>query len=67
LAKDETPSIHCYDEELEQWENLGGEVSGSTISVKVDHFTKFAVMVELPSSVTALIEPERRRHGKPRE
>jgi hypothetical protein len=57
VGKDETPSIHCYDEELEQWENLGGGVSGSTISVKVDHFTKFAVMVELPSSVTALIEP----------
>jgi hypothetical protein len=58
-AKDETPSIHRYDEDLGQWINLGGEISDkdNTISVEVDHFSKFAVMVALPSSVTATIKP----------
>ncbi|HBC92418.1 MAG TPA: hypothetical protein DCZ10_05830, partial [Pelotomaculum sp.] len=35
----ETPAIYWYDEELEQWVNLGGELSGNTITVQVDHFT----------------------------
>jgi hypothetical protein len=40
----ETPSVHYYDEALGQWVNIGGVVSGNTITVQVDHFTKFAVM-----------------------
>ena len=59
VGKGETPSIHRYDEDLRQWINLGGEISNkdNTISVEVDHFSKFAVMAALPSSVTATIKP----------
>lgn len=45
LSEGEIPSIHYYDQKLGRWVNLGGEVSGNTISVKVDHFTKYAVMI----------------------
>jgi plastocyanin len=40
----ETPAIYYYDESSEQWVSLGGAVSGSTITVTVNHFTKFAVL-----------------------
>ena len=40
----ETPAIYYYDESSDQWVSLGGTVSGSTITVTVDHFTKFAVL-----------------------
>ncbi|TEB08076.1 Endoglucanase precursor [Pelotomaculum schinkii] len=58
LGEGEIPSIYYYDEELEQWVNLGGEVSGNTITIQVDHFTKFAVMVAgEPGVATGLITP----------
>lgn len=41
-----TPSIYYYDSSQGRWINLGGTVSGSTISVKVNHFTKFAVLAK---------------------
>ncbi|HBV99411.1 MAG TPA: hypothetical protein DEF36_20525 [Desulfotomaculum sp.] len=44
LAPGETPAVHYYDEEEGRWVNLGGTVSGSTITVTVDHFTHFAVL-----------------------
>ncbi|AGK99880.1 S-layer homology domain-containing protein [Desulfoscipio gibsoniae] len=44
---DEIPSIHYYDETEKKWVNIGGEVSGNTVIVQVDHFTKFAVMVAM--------------------
>ncbi|MCG9967275.1 leucine-rich repeat protein [Pelotomaculum terephthalicicum JT] len=44
VGADETPAIYYYDEALAEWVNIGGTVSGSTISVQVDHFTKFAVI-----------------------
>ncbi|OPY63610.1 MAG: Cellulosome-anchoring protein precursor [Pelotomaculum sp. PtaU1.Bin065] len=40
----EIPAIEYYDENQGQWVNLGGTVSGNTVSVRVNHFTKFAVM-----------------------
>ncbi|MCG9969971.1 Ig-like domain-containing protein, partial [Pelotomaculum terephthalicicum JT] len=40
----ETPAIYYYDEALAKWVNIGGTVSGNTITVQVDHFTKFAVI-----------------------
>jgi len=40
----ETPAVYYYDETKDQWVSLGGTVSGSTITVTVDHFTKFAVL-----------------------
>ena len=39
-----TPSIYYYDEDSSKWVDLGGAVSGSTITVTVDHFTMFAVL-----------------------
>jgi len=44
LSAGETPAIYYYDEAKGQWVNLGGTVSGNTITVQVDHFTKFAVL-----------------------
>lgn len=41
----EIPAIHYYDEAAGQWINTGGTVNGSTMSVQVDHFTKFAVLI----------------------
>ena len=46
LTTGETPAIYYYDQTSSQWVELGGTVSGNTISVDVDHFTKFAVLVE---------------------
>ncbi|TEB05929.1 Chitinase A1 precursor [Pelotomaculum schinkii] len=44
LASGETPAVYYYDETAAKWVSLGGAVSGSTITVKVNHFTKFAVL-----------------------
>ena len=43
LSPGETPSVHYYDEASSKWVNLGGSVSGNTITVTVSHFTKYAV------------------------
>jgi len=45
ISAGEIPAIHYYNEDLGQWVNLGGNVSGNTVIVQVNHFTKFAVMV----------------------
>ncbi len=44
FSQGEVPTVYYYDEALAKWVNLGGTVSGSTITVQVDHFTKYAVM-----------------------
>lgn len=46
----ETPAVYCYDESLACWVKIGGAVSGNTVIIEVDHFTKFAVL--------AAVEPE---------
>ncbi|MGI6549436.1 MAG: S-layer homology domain-containing protein [Syntrophomonadales bacterium] len=51
LAPGETPSIHYYDQAAGRWVNLGGVVKGNTVTVQVDHFTKFAVLAEVKSEV----------------
>lgn len=43
IGDDEVPAVYYYDQSLNEWVNLGGTVSGSTITVLVDHFTKYAV------------------------
>ena len=59
VGEGETPAIYYYDEELKQWVSLGGEISGNTISIRVNHFTKFAVMVAgEPEVATGLIMPD---------
>jgi hypothetical protein len=57
LGKAETPTVYYYDEAQSRWVNIGGEVSGNSISVEVDHFTKYAVMTSLPTVVKATIVP----------
>jgi len=46
LKAGETPAIYYYDENKQEWVCLGGVVSGNTISVEVEHLTKFAVIVQ---------------------
>ncbi len=53
----ETPAVHYYDKTEKKWVNIGGEVSDDAIIVQVEHFTKFAVMVVVPTTVTATIKP----------
>ncbi len=43
IGADEVPAIYYYDETQKKWVNIGGTVSGSTITVQVDHFTKYIV------------------------
>lgn len=43
IGADEVPAVYYYDGSLNEWVNLGGTVSGSTITVPVDHFSKYAV------------------------
>ncbi|WP_171637804.1 RCC1 domain-containing protein [Paenibacillus plantarum] len=38
-------SIYYFDENQQRWIELGGKVSGNTITVEVDHFAKFTVLV----------------------
>lgn len=46
LSQGKIPSVYYYDEAQSRWVNLGGTVSGSAITVQVDHLTKYAVLVE---------------------
>jgi hypothetical protein len=61
MTPGETPSIYYYDVSKGQWVNLGGTVSGSTITVTVGHFTKFAVLVNeaTTAAVTATTVPQK--------
>ncbi|MEI7024762.1 S-layer homology domain-containing protein [Paenibacillus sp. y28] len=43
MTSGQTPSVFYYDEAKKVWVAIGGTVNGNTITVKVDHFTKFAV------------------------
>ncbi|CAM4516411.1 L-asparaginase type II [Paenibacillus endophyticus] len=47
-------SVFYYDETKKQWIEMGGTVSGNIITVKTDHFTKFAVFAvdEIGASFT---------------
>lgn len=54
----EVPAIFCYDEASGQWINLGGSVAANTISVQVDHFSKFAVLIYDPTVVGPVQIPE---------
>ncbi|TEB08363.1 Cellulosome-anchoring protein precursor [Pelotomaculum schinkii] len=44
LDPGEKPIAAYYDETAGSWVDLGGDVSDNTISVTIDHFTKFAVL-----------------------
>ena len=46
LVSGQIPSIYYYDEKSMQWVDLGGTVSGNTISINVDHFTKYSLFAK---------------------
>nr|WP_275446168.1 S-layer homology domain-containing protein [Paenibacillus sp. ACRSA] len=43
LKDNEKPVVFYYEEAKKEWVRVGGTVSGNSITVEVDHFTKFAV------------------------
>lgn len=46
LKNGQKPAVFYYDELKKVWVRIGGEVKGTTITVKVNHFTKYAVFGE---------------------
>ncbi|MEW6572234.1 MAG: S-layer homology domain-containing protein [Bacillota bacterium] len=42
----EVPSIYYYDQSSGTWVNLGGTINNGSISISVDHLTKFAVFTQ---------------------
>lgn len=58
LKAGQQPSIFFYDEVAGSWVDIGGEVSGSVVSARVDHFTKFAVFAVDATTVTEEPKPE---------
>lgn len=51
LGPDETAAVYYYDQSKQEWVSLGGTVTGNTISVMVNHFTKFAVFAVKEAAV----------------
>ena len=47
LNPGEIPEVYYYDQTQDRWVNIGGTVSGNTITVEVNHFTKFAVIAKM--------------------
>ncbi len=45
IGQDETPAIYYYEESQGEWIKLGGTVSGDTVTIQVNHLTKYAVMI----------------------
>ncbi|MDF9409522.1 S-layer homology domain-containing protein [Pelotomaculum isophthalicicum JI] len=43
IGPDETAAVYYYDESQKNWVSLGGTITGNTVTVQVNHFTKFAV------------------------
>ncbi|MFC3801520.1 S-layer homology domain-containing protein [Cohnella sp. GCM10012308] len=43
LKGNQIPAVFFYDEAKKTWVKVGGTVNGNTITVKVNHFTKFVV------------------------
>ncbi|MDG0813466.1 S-layer homology domain-containing protein [Cohnella rhizosphaerae] len=43
LKKGQKPSVFYYDESKQNWVEVGGLTNGNTITVKVNHLTKYAV------------------------
>jgi hypothetical protein len=58
IESNQQPVVFYYDEEKKSWIEVGGKVSGNTITVEVDHFTKFAVFAvsDAEPSVTPAAE-----------
>lgn len=56
LKPGERPAVHYYDETNSRWVNIGGTVSGNTITVAVDHFTRFAVLAAQAAPTVTLTD-----------
>ncbi|WP_234405013.1 S-layer homology domain-containing protein [Paenibacillus bouchesdurhonensis] len=52
------PVISYCDEENKKWVNIGGQVDGDTISIDVEYFAKFAVLVIDEESVPEMPKEE---------
>jgi hypothetical protein len=52
LNPGEVPEVYYYDQIQGRWVNLGGKVSGNTITVEVNHFTKFALLTKVGQEAT---------------
>lgn len=57
IGPDEIPTIYYYNAAAKKWANLGGKISNNTITVKVDHFTMFALMLINNSMAVKTIVP----------
>ncbi|WP_221469273.1 S-layer homology domain-containing protein [Cohnella nanjingensis] len=57
IQKGQHAAIFYYDESKQVWVEVGGQVSGSTITAQVDHFTKFAVLATGQASEAGTDEP----------
>ncbi|MGE5381246.1 MAG: S-layer homology domain-containing protein, partial [Methylocystaceae bacterium] len=42
------PAVFYYDDQAKKWVNIGGVVTGSTITITIDHFSQFTVMAIKP-------------------
>lgn len=51
IGPGELAAVYYYDEATQEWVNIGGTVSGNIITVQINHFTKFAVMLVKPVEV----------------
>ena len=56
IGSGEVPSVFNYDEAQKKWINIGGGVSGSTITVQVNHFTKYAVFAVKKTEIPVLLK-----------
>ncbi|MGI6066084.1 MAG: S-layer homology domain-containing protein [Bacillota bacterium] len=52
LNPGEVSEVYYYDQIQGRWVNLGGKVSGNTITVEVNHFTKFALLTKVAQETT---------------
>uniref|UniRef100_UPI00388DB534 S-layer homology domain-containing protein n=1 Tax=Arcticibacter sp. TaxID=1872630 RepID=UPI00388DB534 len=58
LKTNQTPEVFYYDEVKKEWVQVqGGKINGNTITVEVDHLTKFSVMAVSHGEQEAEPEP----------
>ncbi|MEN6388982.1 MAG: S-layer homology domain-containing protein [Syntrophomonas sp.] len=46
LPEGQKPSVYYYDAASSKWVDLGGTINGGTITVSVDHLTRFALIIK---------------------
>ncbi len=53
VPEGETPCVYYYDSATSQWVKLEGTISGNTITISVDHYTIYAILVKKALTPTA--------------